>query len=126
MAAPLTPHLQIYNVQITSTLSILHRLTGLLIGIGTVWFAVWLAALAAGPERYTTIVSIIGSVPGLVAMAAFTWALAFHLCTGIRHLVWDAGAAMDTASIFVSARLVIGFSIVLTLLVWGGAIAAKL
>ena len=48
---PLSPHLQVYRPQITSVMSILHRLTGIALAVGTLLLVWWLVAAAAGPDR---------------------------------------------------------------------------
>ena len=43
---PLSPHLQIYKPQITSILSIMHRLTGIGLSVGTILIVLWLTSLS--------------------------------------------------------------------------------
>ena len=115
---PLSPHLQIYKPQITSTLSILHRLTGVALGAGTLFLMWWLVAAAAGPDYYAMVQGWLASFVGRVLLFGFTFALFYHLCNGIRHLFWDMGHGFD---IDVAARngwIVVIASIVLTLGAW--------
>ena len=49
---PLSPDLQIYRPQLTSVLSISHRLTGVALTIGSPLLVCWLIAAAAGPPIY--------------------------------------------------------------------------
>ena len=49
---PLSPHLTVYRWQITNTLSILHRLSGLILFLAAFDFAIWLGAIALGGETY--------------------------------------------------------------------------
>jgi len=49
---PLSPHLQIYKIQLTSLMSILHRATGIVLYGGAVLCALWFVALAKGPQSY--------------------------------------------------------------------------
>ena len=88
---PLSPHLQVYKPQMTSLLSILHRLTGVGLGLGMLLLAWWLIAAALGPEAFQAAQGIVGSVIGRVILFGFTFAFFYHLANGIRHLVWDAG-----------------------------------
>src|SRR5690606_1427727 len=92
---PLSPHLQIYRPQITSTLSILHRLTGIALGGGTLLLTWWLVAAAAGPEAFATAQGFICSIVGRLLLFGWSFALFYHLCNGIRHLVWDAGYGFE-------------------------------
>lgn len=88
---PLSPHLQVYRWQITMLTSILHRVTGVGLGVGTLLIAWWLIAAAAGPEAFDTAQAFLGSWFGRLILFGFTGALFYHLCNGIRHLCWDAG-----------------------------------
>ncbi len=115
---PLSPHLQVYRPQITSMLSILHRITGVGLGAGTLLIAWWLIAAATGPEAFDTAQAFIGSLIGRLILLGFTWALFYHLCNGIRHLVWDAGYGYDLDSVTRTGWLVVVASLVLTALAW--------
>lgn len=115
---PLSPHLQIYRWQITSVLSILHRATGVALTIGLFVFAWWLLALASGPEAYGTFRAIIGSTLGRIVMIAWSYALFYHLCTGIRHLVLDTGVCYNIPDIYKSGYAAVAGSMILTVGFW--------
>lgn len=115
---PLSPHLQIYRPQLTSVLSILHRMTGGALVIGTLLLVYWLTAAAAGPEAYATAQDWIGSWIGVLALLGWTWALFYHLCNGIRHLVWDAGYGFELETVTVSAWVTLAASGGLTVIAW--------
>jgi len=117
-ARPLSPHLTIYRPPVTMTTSILHRITGCALYFGTLLVAWWLIA-AATSEHYFEFVSwVFGSWIGQLVLLGYTWALMLHMLGGLRHLVWDTGAALEkeTASKFAWATLV--GSVVLTAAVW--------
>jgi len=115
---PLSPHLQVYRWQITNTLSILHRLTGVALGVGTLLMAYWLIAIAAGPEAFATAQGLVGSIAGRVILLGFTFALAFHFSNGIRHLFWDSGRGFELSTVHTSGWIVVVASAVLTLATW--------
>ena len=119
---PLSPHLQIYRPQITSVLSILHRMTGLFLAFGAMFLVLWLIALASGPERYTLVLELLVSPPGLIMLAGWTFAMFYHLCNGIRHLFWDAGMGFELPQATMSGWAVVIASAVLTVAVWAVAI----
>src|SRR5260221_6908133 len=83
---PLSPHLQIYRPQLTSVLSILHRATGILLGVGTLVLAWWVIAAAAGPDAFARVQGFLGSWLGILVLLGWTAALFYHLANGIRHL----------------------------------------
>ena len=112
---PLSPHLQIYRPQLTSVLSITHRLTGVALSLGSLLLVGWLLAAAQGPQAYATVHAVLGSWPGLVLLLGWTFALFFHLCNGIRHLCWDAGYGFDLVTIYASGWTVVAMSLLLTL-----------
>lgn len=115
---PLSPHLQVYRPQLTSVLSIIHRATGIALTIGTLLVVYWLVSLAAGPEPYDHAKSVLGSMLGQLCMFLWTWALFYHLCNGIRHLVWDAGYGFAMEAVYKSGRAVVAASLILTFLTW--------
>ena len=86
---PLSPFLH-YRWQYTNTLSILHRASGILLAGGFGLLVYWLTALANGPVAYTRASRVI-SHPSFKGLLAF----AYHLCNGIRHLLWDAGFGLE-------------------------------
>ncbi|MBB6465732.1 succinate dehydrogenase, cytochrome b556 subunit [Aminobacter carboxidus] len=117
-ARPLSPHLTIYRPPVTMTTSILHRITGCALYFGTLLVAWWLIA-AATSEHYFEFVSwVFGSWIGQLVLLGYTWALMLHMLGGLRHLVWDTGAALEkqTASKFAWATLIA--SVVLTAAIW--------
>ena len=120
---PLSPHLQIYRPQLTSMLSIAHRGAGIALGLGTVFFAWWLLAAASGPDAYGAVQSFFGSVPGIIVLAGFSFALFYHLCNGIRHLFWDAGMGLELDQAYRSGWAVIAAAVVLTAGAWVWACA---
>jgi len=92
---PTSPHLQIWRWHVTMLGSILHRITGSGLAGGTVLVALWLGALAFGPEAYGTFVGLAGSPFGLLIWFALSLAGFYHLASGVRHLIWDNGYALD-------------------------------
>ena len=115
---PLSPHLQIYKPQISSVMSILHRITGIGLALGAVALTLYLASAAAGPLEYEQMQRVMGSPVGIVLLMGWSWALFYHLTNGIRHLLWDAGYGWDLESVHTSAFVSIGATTFLTLLAW--------
>jgi succinate dehydrogenase / fumarate reductase cytochrome b subunit len=115
---PLSPHLSIYRPPITMTTSILHRITGGALYVGTLLVAWWLIAAATSQSHFDFVSGLLGSWIGRLVLLGYTWALMLHLLGGIRHFIWDTGVGMEkhTASKFAWATLV--GSVVLTLAVW--------
>jgi succinate dehydrogenase / fumarate reductase, cytochrome b subunit len=115
---PLSPHLQVYRPQISSTLSILHRITGVGLGLGAAFLACWLIALASGPDAYYAVQDFAGSILGRLLLLGFTWAFFYHLANGIRHLGWDLGYGFELKTADATGWAVVAASGVLTILAW--------
>ncbi len=115
---PLSPHLQVYRPQLTSVLSILHRATGIGLAAGTLLLVWWLIASATGPTAFDLVQSFIGSLLGRLLLLAWSFALFYHLCNGIRHLVWDTGRGFELKTAYASGWLVVISAAVLTVICW--------
>lgn len=115
---PLSPHLQVYRPQLTSMLSILHRITGVALAVGTLLLVYWLAAAAGGPESYAAAQGFIGSFFGRLLLFGWTIALFYHLANGIRHLFWDAGYGFELPTVYRSGQAVVIATAVLTVVSW--------
>ena len=99
---PLSPNIQLYRPQLTSVLSILNRLTGILLSVGAVALVIWLLAAAAGPQAYTVVQTALVSWIGQVILFGCTFAFFFHFLGGIRHLVWDTVHGFELRAIYMS------------------------
>ncbi|MEX1147765.1 MAG: succinate dehydrogenase, cytochrome b556 subunit [Sphingomonadales bacterium] len=115
---PLSPHLQVYKWGLHMALSILHRATGVALGAGTLLIAWWLIAAASGPAAFAAVQDCMSSWLGRLVLFGFTWALMLHLCSGIRHLVWDTGRGFELSTVRVTNILVLVGSVVLTVVAW--------
>ncbi|HXH04404.1 MAG TPA: succinate dehydrogenase, cytochrome b556 subunit [Candidatus Competibacteraceae bacterium] len=117
---PLSPFMigPYYKPQLTSVLSITHRITGILLSLGSPLLVYWLVGVAGGEESYHDAQRVLGSMLGQLFLFAWTWALFYHLCNGIRHLFWDAGYGFDIPTVYKTGKAVIAASIALTLLTW--------
>ena len=115
---PLSPNVQIYRPQLTSVLSILNRITGILLSACAVVLVVWLVAAARGPQAYAPIHAAVTSWIGQIVLFGATFAFFLHLCGGIRHLAWDTVHGFELRSIYISGWAVVAASVVLTLATW--------
>jgi succinate dehydrogenase / fumarate reductase cytochrome b subunit len=125
-ARPISPHLTIYRPQLTSVLSILHRLTGVVLASGAAMLCAWLLTAAAGERYYAWTEWFLTSWLGYALLAAWSWCLFYHLCNGIRHLFWDAGLGLSIRQTYASGAAVVVASFVLTGLSWGLGLACNL
>ncbi|MGN6707139.1 MAG: succinate dehydrogenase, cytochrome b556 subunit [Rhodanobacter sp.] len=121
---PLSPHLQIYRKQVQMMTSITHRATGIALAVGGLLVVCGLLQLAAGEESFNRFKGIIGSPVGMVLLFGWSWALFYHLCNGIRHLIQDAGLGYEIPQFVRSSWLSVAGSIVLTAATWAWVVMA--
>ena len=62
--------------------------------------------------------ALLASVPGKVALFAFSASLVYHFLNGIRHLFWDAGHGFSIPKAYASGYAVLGLSVVITAALW--------
>jgi succinate dehydrogenase / fumarate reductase cytochrome b subunit len=115
---PLSPHLQIYRLPVTALLSITHRFTGVLLTLGLLVLVLGLMAAAAGPSPYVKFQAFLVGYAGRTLLWLWLYALFFHLCHGVRHLVWDTGNGFAREHQHIIAYLEIAVSLVFTLAVF--------
>ena len=115
---PLSPHLQIYRWQISSLLSITHRISGIINLLALILIFFWLIFLSLGESNYELFLLAINSFFGKFILIGFTWSMCFHILSGIRHLAWDLGYGFEIKTANISGIIVIIFSLFLTVVFW--------
>jgi len=115
---PLSPHLSVYKWQISNSLSILHRLTGLINIIGSIVIAALFISVALGPDMYGAVLYLIKTWPVIAAMFIWSAAMYYHLLNGIRHLFWDVGLGFSIKVMTASGIAVLIGTVVLTACTW--------
>lgn len=111
---PLSPHLQVYRPQLTSTTSIMHRFSGMILSLAAVFLVIGLLAIASGAEDYSRFQAFMAGGFGIALFVAFTFSLSYHLLNGIRHLVWDTGRGLDISTAYASGWASIIGAVILT------------
>jgi len=99
-------------------LSGLHRITGIALSFGTVLLVGWLASAAQSAETYDSLSHFLGGFIGQIMLFGWTFSLLYHAVNGVRHLIWDTGRLLEVEQIKSSSVIVLGLSLVLTLLAW--------
>lgn len=120
---PLSPHLSIYKIQLTSVLSILHRITGAYLYIGLAILTWVIFAAVYFPYMITEISEYIYGnmlIVGLFKFMLLSWtfSLFYHQLNGIRHLFWDMGKGFELKTTYLSGKIVFGLSLLLTIICW--------
>jgi succinate dehydrogenase / fumarate reductase cytochrome b subunit len=116
MQRPLSPHLQIYSPQLTSVLSILHRLTGLGFTVGLILTCAWLFALSVGPVEYNNFCGWLSQPFVKTIIYLILASIYYHMLNGIRYLVWSLGKGFELSSVYYSGWIVCSLVLVLTVL----------
>jgi len=112
---PLSPHLDIYQYQITWTVSIMHRITGVAMTLGLLLIVTWLIAAAFSTGLFLIIDGLLRSWIGMIIIFGSLWAFWFHFLNGIRHLFWDLGYGFNLSTVWRSGWVVVLGSIILTI-----------
>jgi succinate dehydrogenase / fumarate reductase, cytochrome b subunit len=115
---PRSPHLQIYRWPVTMGTSILHRVTGFGLSLGTLVLAWWLVAASMGPEAYGVFEGAAFHWFGRLVLFGFSLALVFHTLNGVRHLFWDVGRGFKVSTANASGLAVYALTVVLTVATW--------
>ena len=115
---PLSPHLSVYKPQITTAMSIFHRLTGIALAFGLPVFVMWLLVVAGGPQIYSSFMECFKSPVGQILLFGWSFSFFYHFFCGIRHLLWDAGYFLTIKGVYSTGRIAIGLALVLTLATW--------
>jgi succinate dehydrogenase / fumarate reductase cytochrome b subunit len=115
---PLSPHLQVYNPQITSVMSILHRMTGVILALGSLLLLWILVSLSMGEQSFAATSAFLASPIAKLALMGYTACLMYHLFNGIRHLFWDVGKGFDIPKVYRSGYAVIVLSLLSTAIIW--------
>lgn len=118
---PLSPHLSVYKPQLTSILSILHRLTGVALTAGMLLISCWLLAAMAGPAYFNYAHALFNSWIGQTLLFCWSWAAFYHIANGIRHLCWDLGLGFSLKATYQSGALIVISSLILTLFLWSNS-----
>ena len=111
---PLSPHIQIYKWQISSLVSISHRITGI-INIIVITFVCLLASLLSlGENNYEIVYLFLSSLVGKFFILGITWSFSFQALSEIRHLIMDLGYGFELKTTKITGLIVIFGSIFLT------------
>ena len=115
---PLSPHIQIYSWNISSLISISHRITGVINILALILICLWIALLLLGEVNYEYIKFFLQSFLGKFLILYLTWSFSFQILSEIRQLFWDFGYGFELITTKVTGLIVIFGSFVLTILIY--------
>ena len=115
---PLTPHLQIYRWQISSLLSIAHRIIGVINILAIILICTWVISLTFLENNYGIIESFFNSSIGKFFVITISWTFSFHILNEIRHLAWDMGYGFDLKISQITGIITIFGSFIFAILIY--------
>ena len=114
--SPLSPHLQIYKWQISSLLSITHRIVGVVNFFAITQICFWSLSLLLGGESYKITYTFFNSFFGKFIAIGLCWTFSFHILNELRHLFWDLGYGFDLKISKITGVLALVGSFILTII----------
>ena len=115
---PLSPHIQIYQWHVSSLVSIVTRITGIINILAITLICVWFAILLFGESNYEIIKVFLQSFFGKFIAMGITWSFSFQMLSEIRHLIMDLGYGYEIKTTNITGIIVIIFSFILTILIY--------
>ena len=115
---PLSPHIQIYSWNISSLISISHRITGVINIVVLTIICFWIASFLFGNSIYDIVQNILNSFFGKFLVIGITWSFSFQILSEIRHLFWDIGYGFEITTSKISGFIVIFGSFIITILIY--------
>ena len=115
---PLSPHLQIYSWNISSLLSIAHRIVGVINTVAIIFICLWLVLISLGESNYEFMQIFLQSFFGKFFIVFLSWSFSFHILNEIRHLAWDMGYGFDLKISQITGIITIFGSFILAILIY--------
>ena len=115
---PLSPHIQIYSWNISSLISISHRITGVINILVLTFVCLWTSLLLLGETNYDYIKFFLQSIFGKFTILGIIWSFSFQILSEVRHLFWDLGYGFELKTSKITGLIVIFGSIIFTILIY--------
>ena len=115
---PLSPHIQIYSWNISSLISISHRIIGVINIFVLTFVCLWIFLLLLGETNYDYIKFFLQSIFGKFTILGIIWSFSFQILSEVRHLFWDLGYGFELKTSKISGVIVIFGSFIITILIY--------
>lgn len=113
---PVNLNLMTIKLPITSIVSITHRVTGVVL-LGGILVLLWMLDVSLESEKgFAFIGDLLDAVWAKIVLWMILAALAYHLVTGVRHLIMDMGFWETLQGGRTSAHVSIALSVILIIL----------
>ncbi|KAJ8716491.1 hypothetical protein PYW07_003118 [Mythimna separata] len=115
---PMSPHLTIYQPQLTSMLSITHRTSGIILSGYFGILGIGALVLPNDISHYIAIVENLNLSAATIFLAKFVLAapVGYHFANGIRHLFWDMAKGLTIKEVYSSGYAMLGATVLITLI----------
>ena len=115
---PLSPHIQIYSWNISSLISISHRIIGVINILVLTFVCLWISLLLLGETNYDYTKFFLQSIFGKFTILGIIWSFSFQILSEVRHLFWDLGYGFELKTSKITGLIVIFGSIIFTILIY--------
>ena len=115
---PLSPHLSVHKKVLTAIFSILHRITGIGLSLGSIFIVLWILLFALGPKYFLFFDLISSNFIFKIILFFWTIGVFYHLFNGIRYLFWSFGIGMELKTVYFSSYVVIVLTALSTFVIW--------
>ncbi len=105
------------RMPVTALVSILHRVSGALLFFALPLLLWWWQLSLTSADTFTALQAMTTHWLAKLVLLGLAWGYLHHVGAGIRHLLTDLDLGTELAAARLSSKLVIGVSIVLTLVI---------
>lgn len=108
--------LHLIKLPLPGFVSILHRVSGLLLFLALPLLLLMLQDSLRSIETYTQLMAVLAHPLAKLLLLGLLWAFLHHLCAGLRYLAIDLGYGVKLAQARASSKAVLAASLLLTVL----------
>ncbi|XP_020280436.1 succinate dehydrogenase cytochrome b560 subunit, mitochondrial-like [Pseudomyrmex gracilis] len=115
---PLSPHLSIYQVQLTTLLSVTHRATGIALASYSMFLGLGTLFIPGGIPCFIEMVdNLCLPLPVLfVGKTLLALPLTYHTFNGLRHMAWDFGMFLSIKEVYSTGYVVSALGVISALI----------
>ena len=106
--------LHLIKLPLPGFVSILHRISGLLLFIALPLLLLMLQYSLRSIETYTQLLAVLAHPLAKLMLLGLLWAFLHHFCAGLRYLAIDLDYGVKLAQARASSKMVLAVSLVLT------------
>ncbi len=104
------------NLPVPGLVSIFHRISGILLFVGIIWFLFLLDMSLTSPLGFAHFTSYMAHPLVKLVMLVLLWAFLHHFCAGIRYLLMDVHVGVKFPTARTSSFAVFAVSLILTVI----------